>query len=189
MSAAAVGASGSVPPTDAPPKIERAEPGDAAGLRLIAEEAFAPYTLLIGRRPAPMDADFDAHIARGEAWVARSGRPRQRADANEILGYLILIPEADAMLLDAVATSAAARGAGVGRALLIFAEEEARRRGARAITLYTNVKMSENLALYPRAGYVETGRRTVSGFERAYFRKTLPQTSGSTARRDKERGT
>ena len=33
--------------------------------------------------------------------------------------------------------------------------------------------MTENLALYPALGYVETGRRVEDGFSRVYFSKRL----------------
>ena len=56
---------------------------------------------------------------------------------------------------------------------MAFAEEEARRRGHRVIELYTNEVMVENIALYRRLGYVETGRKQVAGYDRVYMRKTL----------------
>ena len=52
-----------------------------------------------------------------------------------------------------------------------FAEEEALRRGLQTIELYTNVKMTENLELYPRLGYQETDRREEDGFSRVFYRK------------------
>lgn len=51
--------------------------------------------------------------------------------------------------------------------------ERARERGAPALTLYTSEKMAENLALYARLGYRETGRRAEDGFARVYMVKTL----------------
>jgi hypothetical protein len=33
--------------------------------------------------------------------------------------------------------------------------------------------MTENLAYYPRHGYVETGRESVQSFERVFFAKDL----------------
>jgi GNAT superfamily N-acetyltransferase len=46
------------------------------------------------------------------------------------------------------------RGKGLGRSLLEFAEGEARRAGFDSIYLYTHEKMTENLAIYSRIGYV-----------------------------------
>ena len=57
--------------------------------------------------------------------------------------------------------------------LLSFAEAEAERRNLQAIELYTNVKMTENLKLYPRLGYAEIARREEDGFSRVFYRKGL----------------
>jgi ribosomal protein S18 acetylase RimI-like enzyme len=66
-----------------------------------------------------------------------------------------------------------AKGRGVGKALLLHAEHEARKRGYASLYLYTNEKMSENIALYTRVGYVEYERRQEEGFRRMFLRKTL----------------
>jgi Ni,Fe-hydrogenase III large subunit len=42
-----------------------------------------------------------------------------------------------------------------------------------SIELYTNAKMTENLAYYPRLGFEETGRRREDGFDRVYFRRLV----------------
>ena len=149
-----------------PHGIRPAEPCDAPRLRSIAEAAYAPYVARIGRRPAPMDADFDGPIARAEAWIAETRD-------GEATGYVIAFPKEDILFIENVAVAPEAQGTGVGRALLTFVEAEARRLGLAAIALYTNAKMTENLALYPRAGYVETDRRVEHGFYRVYFRKEL----------------
>jgi ribosomal protein S18 acetylase RimI-like enzyme len=65
------------------------------------------------------------------------------------------------------------QGKGVGRALLEFAEAEARRRGFAAIHLYTHEMMTENIGLYQRIGYVETRRVTEKGYDRVYMTKQL----------------
>ncbi|KAM4057206.1 hypothetical protein HRG_004043 [Hirsutella rhossiliensis] len=65
------------------------------------------------------------------------------------------------------------RGRGYGRVLLECADRVARDRGLAALTLFTNAKMYENLALYAKMGYSEVGNRTESGHERVYFRKDL----------------
>ena len=62
---------------------------------------------------------------------------------------------------------------GIGGSLIRFCEAEARRSGAEVVTLYTNEMMVENLTLYPRLGYVETGRRREDGFDRVYFEKRV----------------
>lgn len=149
------------------PSIRAAVADDADRIRAIAKAAYAPYVARIGRRPAPMDADFDAHIAAREVWLATEG--------GATLGYAVLVDGDDALRLDNIATAPEARRVGAGRALLVFAEAVARRRGFVAIDLYTNAKMVENLALYPRIGYRETDRRREDEFDRVFFRKELSE--------------
>ena len=49
----------------------------------------------------------------------------------------------------------------------------ARAQGRPRLVLYTNVMMWENVALYGRWGFAETGRRREDGYERVYFAKDL----------------
>ena len=91
----------------------------------------------------------------------------------ELLGYVVLYPKGDALHLENIAVHPKHAGKGLGRQLLDFAEQQARNNGSRAIELYTNEKMCENLSLYPELGYVETGRRVEDGFHRVFFRKRI----------------
>lgn len=47
----------------------------------------------------------------------------------------------------------------------------ARDLGYAEVRLSTNEKMTENLAYYPRHGYVETHRETVDGYGRVFLTK------------------
>lgn len=147
----------------ADPPIRPAGPGDRAAVERIARAAYAAYVPLIGRAPAPMLADFAAAIAAGRVWVA--GAP--------VAGYVVAWPRGDHWHLENVAVDPAAQGRGLGRALIGHVEALARQAGARAVELYTNARMTANLALYPRLGYAETGRRVEDGFDRVFFRKAL----------------
>lgn len=133
----------------------------------IAERAYAPYVERMGgRRPGPMDADYASLVTEAETWVAE--------DDGEIIGLLVLVHEADGMLLDGVAVLPSSQGLGTGRALLTLAEERARAAGHRRIRLYTHVTMVENQRLYERMGYVETRRSEEHGFARVFYEKRLP---------------
>ena len=138
---------------------------DLPRVRACAQAAYAIYIPRIGRKPAPMTADFERHLGRGELFVADGG-----AGAA---GYIVLYPRGDHLHVENVAVDPARQGRGTGRALLAFAEQSAREAGLGAIELYTNATMTENLTLYPKLGYEETGRRTEDGFDRVYFRKAL----------------
>jgi ribosomal protein S18 acetylase RimI-like enzyme len=104
-------------------------------------------------------------VARGEVWVA------QRED--ELVGLLVLVDRPDHVLLENVAVIPSAQGSGVGARLLAHAEAHAAAAGCAEVRLYTNVAMTENLAYYPRHGYVETHRGVQDGFHRVYFSKSL----------------
>lgn len=145
--------------------IDRAGVGDVAALRAVAEAAYERYVARMGRRPAPMDEDFAARTARGEAFAARDG--------GAVVGYVVCHARGDHLHVANVAVAPAGQGRGLGKALMAFAEAEAVRLGLSAVELYTNIHMRENLDFYPRLGYGETGRRREDGFDRVFFRKEL----------------
>jgi ribosomal protein S18 acetylase RimI-like enzyme len=143
------------------PAIARDEPE----IRACAEQAYARYVPLIGQKPAPMLADYAAQISAGEVHVATD-------DQNAFQGFIVFYPEDGHIMLENVAVLPNAAGRGVGKRLIGFCEEAARQSGMN-VHLYTNEKMTENLSMYPKLGYVEVGRRAEDGFNRVYFVKTL----------------
>jgi N-acetylglutamate synthase-like GNAT family acetyltransferase len=145
--------------------VRQARPEEAPHLRALVERAYAPWVPVVGRRPMPMDDNYDARAAAGEAWVLE--------EAGAVRGVLVLEEHADHLLLDNVAVEPARRGKGDGRALLDFAEAEARRRGLPEVRLYTNELMERNIALYAARGYAETERRQEKGFRRVFMAKRL----------------
>lgn len=145
--------------------IRRARAEEASLLRALVERAYAPWVPVVGRRPMPMDDDYAARVSAGEAWVLE--------EAGAVRGVLVLEGHADHLLLENVAVEPARRGHGHGRALLDFAEAEARRRGLPEVRLYTNEKMERNVALYAARGYAETGRRQGAGFRRVFMAKRV----------------
>ncbi|GHC47837.1 GNAT family N-acetyltransferase [Neogemmobacter tilapiae] len=146
--------------------IRQAVAADEAVLRRCVEAAFAPYVERIGRRPAPMDADFAGQIAAGQIRVATD-------PLGHVVGYVTFFPQGDQMLLDALAVLPTAAGRGVGKKLVACCEDKTRAEGLAKVTLCTNAKMVENLAIYPHLGYVETGRGVEDGFDRVFFEKSL----------------
>ncbi|KJC43618.1 hypothetical protein UB31_22465 [Bradyrhizobium sp. LTSP849] len=143
--------------------IRQANFADLPAIERIVSDAYRVYIERIGKPPGPMLDDYSAHVRNRTAWVAEIG--------GQIAGVLILIEQTDHLLLDNVAVDPSHHGRGIGRALLNFAEQEAVRRGHREITLYTHEKMSENLAMYPALGWVETERREQNGYQRVFFHK------------------
>ncbi len=80
----------------------------------------------------------------------------------------------EGFLLDNIAVLPDWQGKGHGRALIEFAESEARRRGWQELRLYTHALMTENIALYRRIGFTETRRVSEMGYDRIYMTKRLP---------------
>ena len=112
-----------------------------------------------------MLADFPSLIEANQVWVAEMG--------GQVVGVLVQYVTEDGFYLDSVAVSPPCQGAGVGRALLQFAESEALQRGFGSIYLCTNLKMTENQVFYPKIGYVEYDRRHDEGYDRVFYRKQL----------------
>lgn len=138
---------------------------EADTVREIVHAAYRPYIARMGKQPGPMLDDYARRIADRQAWVLEH--------QGRIIGVLVLEERLDTFLLDNVAILPDAQGGGHGRALMAFAEDQARRRGFDEIRLYTHALMTENQALYRRLGFIETGRVTEKGFDRVYMAKRL----------------
>jgi GNAT superfamily N-acetyltransferase len=149
--------------------LRRAREDEAAAVAALVEAAFARHVEAVGRRPAPMDDDHAARIASGEQWV----RDAEPGDGDGLASSIVLVDAGDHLIVNNVAVAPALQGRGLGRALLTFAEAEARRRGLSEIRLHTNAAMADNLLMYPKLGYVETGRESRGGFDRVLFVKPL----------------
>ena len=127
--------------------------------------AYGHYVERIGGPPGPMTDDYAEVIRDRQVTVA------ERHGA--IVGVIVLTVTDEGFLIDNVAVHPAHRGTGLGRALLELAEAEAWRAGFDSIYLYTHEKMTENLVLYSRIGYVEFDRRSQGSFSLVYLRKQL----------------
>ena len=146
--------------------MRRARPDEADAVRALVEAAFARHVAAVGRRPAPMDDDPAARIAAGEQYVSDG-------DGGDLASSIVLVDAPDHLIVNNVAVAPAYQGRGLGRALLAFAEDEARRRGHPEVRLHTNAAMADNIVMYPKLGYTEVGRETQHGFHRVLFVKAL----------------
>ncbi|TSD53911.1 GNAT family N-acetyltransferase [Variovorax sp. KBS0712] len=153
----------------APWQLRRATADDVATVTACAVEAFRTYIPRLGLTPRPMTRDYAQAIAHLQVWVAE--RPEQQIGAA-----LLLDVTDEGFLIDVIAVHPDHQGSGAGRALLELAEREALRQGHASIYLFTNEKMTENLALYQRIGYVEFRRESLDGRTRVYLRKPLTRT-------------
>ena len=143
--------------------VRAAKLEDAAGIAACVCEAYVHYIERIGRQPGPMLENYADVINQSQVHVAIAG--------DSVVGAIVLQVTDEGFYVDNVSVRPAVKGRGVGRLLLELAESEARRQGHSSIYLATHELMTENRALYSRAGYVEYDRRVVNGYPRVFFRK------------------
>jgi GNAT superfamily N-acetyltransferase len=146
--------------------IRRAQPADRVAVERIVRDSYAIYVERIGKPPGPMLDDYVALIADGAVSVLEDGD-------GTIVAIIVLLPKPDHLLLDNIAVRPDRQGSGLGRRLIAFAEDEAHRLGYAELRLYTHRKMTENIALYARLGFVETGRGHEAGYDRVFMTKRL----------------
>jgi ribosomal protein S18 acetylase RimI-like enzyme len=153
--------------------IRPAIAADEAAITGVVHDAYRHYIARIGREPGPMGDDYAARIAAGQSWVLD--------DAGAVAGIVVIEATPGHFLLDNIAVSPAFQGRGYGRILMEFVEGRAREAGYDHVRLYTHVMMTENIALYQKLGFVETGRVSEKGFDRVYMAKLLTPASASEA--------
>jgi GNAT superfamily N-acetyltransferase len=147
--------------------ITKATDEDVPVIQSMVEAAYTKYIDRIGKRPAPMDEDYHQVIYSHTVLVLRGD--------NQVVGAIVLEiePSSDFVKVNNLVVHPAAQGRGYGRVLMDYAADVARSQDCRALTLYTNVKMCENLGVYSKMGFFENERKHEDGFDRVYLRKNL----------------
>jgi ribosomal protein S18 acetylase RimI-like enzyme len=148
--------------------IRLATSADRAMVESIVRDAYSIYLDRMDKPPGPMLDDYAALIGDGAISVLD--------DAGGIIrAIIVLLPQVDHLLLDNIAVRPDSQGIGLGRRLIAFAEAEAQRLGFAEVRLYTHQTMAENIALYTRLGFIETGRGRESGYDRVFMTKRLTE--------------
>lgn len=146
--------------------IRLAESGDQPRIEEIVNHAFVVYVPRMNKMPFPMLDDYGAHIARQNMYVMEQG--------GQIVACMTLSPtEHGALALDNLAVDPRSQKAGLGKAMLNFAETLARGTGYERIALYTNEMMWENVPWYEKNGYSIVRRGVENGYRRVYLEKKL----------------
>lgn len=145
------------------PVIRPATPDDLPAIRKCAVAAYEKYIDRIGRKPAPMVADFTMQISQSLVHVLTVG--------ESLGGFAVCYAKSDCYFLENIAVDPAFQSSGLGFRLLQYVHKLAVPH--QVIRLYTNEKMAENLSWYLKHGYVEIDRRVEDGFARVYFEKRL----------------
>jgi GNAT superfamily N-acetyltransferase len=152
-------------------EIRTATMADHVAVQACVEAAYTPYIGALGVVPGPLGDDYARRIADGCVWVAVTG-------TGETVGVLVLLGDADHLLIDNYAVVPAWQNRGISRQLDRVAHREARRRGLTKLRLYTHVKMTRNLAIYRNRGWIEVERRSEHGFDRVYMERALRADEG-----------
>jgi ribosomal protein S18 acetylase RimI-like enzyme len=145
--------------------LRPATAADVPRVTELVQAAYGHYVQGLGGPPRPMTDDYAEVVDTHAVTVAERG--------GEIIGLIVLTVDEEGFLIDNVAVHPSHQGSGAGRALLERAEVEARSAGFDSIYLYTHERMTENLALYARIGYVEYDRRQHGEACLVYMRKKL----------------
>lgn len=130
---------------------------DAPGLIALIDRCFADYPGCVldtvVEEPA-LQAPHTAYTAKGgQVWVV--------ADGPDIKASVGLMPDGSGWQLIKLYVHPLAQGQGLGRHLLAFAEDEARRRGAQGLSLWSDTRFVKAHALYEKNGYRKGGSRAL----------------------------
>ncbi|KAJ5457744.1 Acyl-CoA N-acyltransferase [Penicillium sp. IBT 31633x] len=154
-----------------PPKqqltLHKATTEDIPILESMTSAAYTKYISRIGKPPAPMTEDWVQTIRTNTVLVLR--------DIDQTVGSITFHKEQDtnSLKIENVVVDPTAQARGYGSYMIKNVEAECRKQSLPCITLYTNVKMFENIGYYAKMGFVETGRRMEDGFERVYLCKEI----------------
>lgn len=127
--------------------------------------AYAMYVPRIGKKPAPMLADYAALVAAGSVYTI--------SDAAGVRGVLVIELHDDHLFIENLAVHPDHQGTGLGRRLMSCAEQHAIDNQLKELRLYTHELMTENLSYYAKLGYEEVERRVEDGYSRVFMRKVI----------------
>jgi ribosomal protein S18 acetylase RimI-like enzyme len=149
-------------------KVRLANAADEHVVMDITNAAYEKYISRIGRKPQPMTTHYAPMIAAQQVWLAE--------EDDDVVGVLVLVPEESHLMIYSVAVDPKHQHRGIGRKLMALSEQEALRQGYDQVQLYTNVKMTENISIYSRLGYLITKREDTPEFSRIHMAKGLCHT-------------
>jgi ribosomal protein S18 acetylase RimI-like enzyme len=147
------------------PAARRAGAGDVAAIETLQRAAYARNRILLGIEPIPLLADYADIVARMEVWLF--------GPTQTLRGVLALDPEPDALLIWSLASAPSAQGAGLGGAMLDFAQARGRALGLPRIRLYTGEKFGANVDWYRRRGFAIDRREQLADRSIVHMSKRL----------------
>jgi len=143
-----------------PITLRLAEKSDAAGVLAVVLAAFGQYR----GRLVPESSAFGETVETVRGTIEAGGAVIAEAADGRMVGAVLFEPEGDALYLGRLAVLPELRGQGVAARLVEAVEAQARARRCPAVTLGVRLALSDNIRLFTRLGYVETGRTAHPGF-------------------------
>jgi ribosomal protein S18 acetylase RimI-like enzyme len=135
--------------------FRRAGENDAETVRTLTHAAYAKWVPVIGRRPKPMNVDYEHAVRAHVIELAYLD--------GELAGVIEIVPAADHLLLENIAVVPAQQRMGLGHRLMAHVEAMARARGLPQVRLYTNKAFTSNLDFYQKLGYTLEREEPVKG--------------------------
>jgi ribosomal protein S18 acetylase RimI-like enzyme len=145
--------------------LRKGRPADVEAISALTDAAYTKYIPLIGRKPQPMTADYSKMVVDNTIWLLTVD--------NQLAGVLVLVYEPETLLIYSVAIQPEYQKQGLGRRLLVWAEQQAIQAGYHSIRLYTNERFVYNINLYKRLGYQETSREPLLNSTIVHMTKKL----------------
>src|SRR5260221_1750834 len=149
--------------------LRTARPEDRAAVEAIVDAAYSVYIERIGKPLGRMLDDYVRLIGEGAVSVLED------AD-GAIAALIVLLAKPDHLLLDNIAVRPDRQGRGLGRRLIAFAEDTARRLGYAQLQLYKHATMTQYIGLYTRVGFPETGAGREAVCNRAVMIQLIART-------------
>ena len=144
----------------------RANADDVETIRTVTLAAYAKWVPVIGRRPKPMNTDYEHAVQAHLIELAYVD--------GELAGVLEIIPGADHLLLENLAVAPAHQRKGIGRRMMARVEALARGRNLKQVRLYTNKAFTTNVEFYEKLGYtLEREEPIKTGGTLVHFAKTV----------------
>ncbi len=140
-------------------QVRACGPERAEDVHRLTQAAFAPY----GRLDPPSGAVAET-VAQVGAGLAAGGGAVAERDGSAVGCLRWRLRDDGDLYVGRVAVVPGEQGAGIGRALMAWAEDEARRRGCGGITVGVRIALPGNLSYFRRLGYVVTGEHSHDGY-------------------------
>jgi len=150
--------------------IRRAQLSDAPAIALVLKTAFAHYEALYTPEAfaatAPASDVIEQRIREGPVWIAERD--------GSCIGTVSAVRRDDRFYIRGMATIPAARGLGIGRALLEHVEAYARMSDFSQLELRTTPFLTDAISLYERTGFSRTHDGPTDHFGTPTFTMTKP---------------